>query len=174
MKLSLFYGLSHSLPRTLLKYTFRRSIPGNELNVSALLPLTRIPPHPPNAHARHDREVIREESTRSWKQPSRIIRDMLGVYSKEHIVIPHHSCTVKRVNDPKLPATLRVLSIFDVVIVSRTVNDVFSRGLVSAASSSSLPLVPILHAHLVHPRISVPFPRRAHHLTRTGGEQCMA
>lgn len=72
-------------------------------------------------------------------------------------MIPHHSCTVKRVNDPKLPATLHVLSVFGVVIVSRTVNDVFSRGFVSAVSSSSLPLVSILHAHLVHPHISVPF-----------------
>lgn len=55
-------------------------------------------------------------------------------------MIPYHLCTVKRVNDPKLSATLRVLSIFDVVIVSRTINDVFSRDLVSAVSSSSLPL----------------------------------
>lgn len=77
---------------------------------------------------------------------------MLGVYSKGHIVIPHHSCTVKRVNDPKLLATLHVLSIFGVVIVSRTVNDMFSRGLVSDVSSSSLPLVFILSTmHTSHP-----------------------
>lgn len=93
--------------------------------------------------------------------------DMLDVYSKGYIAIPHHLCTVKHVNDLELSATRRVLGIF-VVIVS-----IYSIGEAYSGSRMSLSLLtsPPSHLSLTYFRFVLAcMPFNSHR----GGGQCTA